>query len=114
MEGVFEIVKDGAPVPIAAAVALIDNDDVEIVLGIALVDLAAARSVGVERLVHTEVDITSKRHVGPVDYTTTLTKPTELVVGLVAEVNPVGNEQDPSGVPGHQQLVGDIEGDERL
>jgi len=114
-----EVGEDGFPGAEAGAVRLVDDDQVEEVARVALEQArrraagrigVRGRGLGVEGLVHGEVDVARRGGLALVDDGAGVLEGGEGVVGLVAQHDAVGQEQDAPRAAGARELPGDLQG----
>ena len=114
MKRTVEVIKDGSPVAISTSVALVHDNEVEVITRVLLVNPTPIRRHCVERLIDSEMNITPERNVAVHHNTATLPESPELVVRLVPQTDSVRNEENALEVPARKELVHNIEGDECL
>jgi len=95
VEGRAEAVKDCAPVPITTSVALVHDDQIEIVRGVLLEYTQSALRFRIQRLVDREMNISLERHLSAGNDAASISETGEFVVRLISEGDSVRDEENP-------------------
>src|SRR4051794_2280277 len=94
MEGRLEVLEYHAPIAVAGTMALVDDDEIEVIRRVLLEHSAAARVWSVKPLVDPEVQVVIEWSVPSRHHPTRLVERGELVIGLVAQVYTIREEQN--------------------